>query len=179
MVREAHVHIVRICTDIAFSITRLADLCNFWPAIIGCEGRASVISGGLFRPGTRNELEDGGSRSMRDAPTGLLMFVYTGFKYRASWRRGPLRQKLCNGLLEPTGPWGQESQLTLAPTGSHPHRPAGRTKIVLPSPWLPPIHHPNQCHFSGGRVGETICNPRGERCRWCCQWFWKYVVIDA
>jgi hypothetical protein len=41
-------------------------------------------------------------------------------KYRASWRRGPLRQKLCSGLLEPTGPWGQESQFTLAPTGSHP-----------------------------------------------------------
>ena len=25
------------------------------------------------------------------------------------------------GLLEPTGIWGQESQLTLAPTDSHPH----------------------------------------------------------
>ena len=56
-------------------------------------------------------------------------------KYRASWRRGPLRQKLCSGLLEPTGPWGQESQLTLAPTGSHP----SGGPACPPHPWFEPL----------------------------------------
>ena len=55
-------------------------------------------------------------------PKSLTLQLGAGLKYRALWRRGPLRQKLCSGLLEPIGPWGQESQLTLAPTGSHPRR---------------------------------------------------------
>ena len=99
-------------------------------------------------------------------------------KYRASWRRGPLRQKLCSGLLEPTGPWGQESQLTLAPTGSHPHRPAGRTKIVLPSPRLSPIHHPKPMSFqrrAGGRNDMQTPAVRGV----VVPMVWKRVVMDV
>ena len=92
-------------------------------------------------------------------------------KYRASWRRGPLRQKLCSGLLEPTGPWGQESQLTLAPTGSHPHRPAGRTKIVLskPTAFSHPSPQTNVVSAEGGWA-KRYATPRSERCGGC-QWF--------
>ena len=99
-------------------------------------------------------------------------------KYRASWRRGPLRQKLCSGLLEPTGPWGQESQLTLAPTGSHPHRPSGRTKIVLPSPRLSPIHHPKPMSFQRRAGGRNDMQPPAVR-GVVLPMVWKYVVMDA
>ena len=58
--------------------------------------------------------------------------------------------------------------LALAPTpptdlGSDKDRPFNTHGFL-------PIHHPNQCRFSGGRVGETIHNPPQYEV-WQCQWF--------
>ena len=64
--------------------------------------------------------------------------------------------------------------LLLAPTPTDPR--VGLRSSFQAHGFLPSIT-PNQCRFSGGRVGETICNPRGEGV--VLPMVWKYVVMDA
>ena len=72
----------------------------------------------------------------------------------------------------------RESQLTLAPTGPHPHRPAGRTKIVLPSPRLSPIHHPKPMSFQRRAGGRNDMQPPAVR-GVVLPMVWKCVVMDV